>query len=302
MANKALLFWCAGSVLICGTAALATTSLWRAPAPSTGIAAPADGVVTSGNLTEPALAVAPAMPVAETFSPSDGFLSLAETSFFEPRAAGASSLFRGALPPEPATAPPADVAVAPAPDAIETPAAEAAPAFAEVVPQAIPTGPAIDVLPPPRPKFQLARLEAGGKATIGEIQPGQPAPGFETPAPVPQGQPGWNWNDAFRAPRQAAQPERVIHAGIASWYGPGFHGRKTASGERFDQNDMTAAHRTLPFGSRVKVVDEKTGRSIVVRINDRGPFSHGRVIDLSKQAAQALGMGGLARVKLVSAN
>ncbi|HMO30263.1 septal ring lytic transglycosylase RlpA family protein [Enterovirga sp.] len=94
----------------------------------------------------------------------------------------------------------------------------------------------------------------------------------------------------------------MINAGIASWYGPGFHGRKTASGERFDQNDLTAAHRTLPFGTRVRVVDEKTGRSVIVRINDRGPFAHGRVIDLSKGAAQALGVNGLTRVKVVAAN
>ncbi|WP_133774637.1 septal ring lytic transglycosylase RlpA family protein [Enterovirga rhinocerotis] len=95
-----------------------------------------------------------------------------------------------------------------------------------------------------------------------------------------------------------------MHAGVASWYGPRFHGRKTASGERFNQNDMTAAHRTLPFGTRVKVVDETTGRSVVVRINDRGPFAHGRVIDLSKAASEALGMGGrgVARVTLVAAN
>jgi len=76
----------------------------------------------------------------------------------------------------------------------------------------------------------------------------------------------------------------------ASWYGPGFHGRKTASGERFDQNAMTAAHKTLPFGTRVRVVDQRTGKSVRVRINDRGPFVKGRALDLSRGAAKAIGL------------
>lgn len=310
MAQKALLVWCAGSIAICGSAALATTSLWRAPANQTGISASNDGRVTPDRV-----AAVPAPPVAtEMPAPNDSFLSLAEVSFFDPRAAGASSLFRGALDPEPAPvqAPAREAAVAAtAPEAApEAPAAfvEVKPAEADAAGEAdaareVAPQQAVTVLPPPRPRFELARLEAR-RGIIGEVQPEQPAPGFPTPAPAPQTLPGWNWGEALRAPQtaQPSRPERVIHAGIASWYGPGFHGRKTASGERFDQNDMTAAHKTLPFGTRVKVVDEKTGRSIVVRINDRGPFKPGRVIDLSKQAAQALGMGGLASVKLVSAN
>lgn len=81
--------------------------------------------------------------------------------------------------------------------------------------------------------------------------------------------------------------------GKASWYGEQFHGKRTASGERFDLNELTAAHRNLPFGSRVCVRSAVTGKSVVVRINDRGPFAPGRVIDLSKAAAQELGMLGL---------
>jgi rare lipoprotein A len=81
-----------------------------------------------------------------------------------------------------------------------------------------------------------------------------------------------------------------IGSGKASWYGPGFHGRRTASGEVFASRAMTAAHRTLPFGTRVRVVHERTGRSVVVRINDRGPFHGGRVIDLAEGPAQALGI------------
>ena len=77
--------------------------------------------------------------------------------------------------------------------------------------------------------------------------------------------------------------------GGASWYGPGFHGKKTASGERFNENAMTAAHKTLPLGTIVKVTNQRTGKSIKVTINDRGPFAKGRIIDLSKAAAAKLG-------------
>ena len=85
-------------------------------------------------------------------------------------------------------------------------------------------------------------------------------------------------------------------AGMASWYGPGFHGRRTANGERFNTHALTAAHRTLPFGSRVRVTNKTNGRSIVVRINDRGPFVGGRVIDLSNASARAIGVAGVTQV------
>ncbi|MFQ5704485.1 MAG: septal ring lytic transglycosylase RlpA family protein [Gemmatimonadales bacterium] len=88
--------------------------------------------------------------------------------------------------------------------------------------------------------------------------------------------------------------------GIASWYGPGFHGKSTASGERYDQNAMTAAHKQLPFQTWVRVDNLDNGRSVAVRINDRGPFVAGRIIDLSRAAAQAIGMvaAGTARVSI----
>jgi rare lipoprotein A len=89
---------------------------------------------------------------------------------------------------------------------------------------------------------------------------------------------------------------RVLQSGKASWYGPGFHGKRTASGETFNTNELTAAHRTLPFGTKVKVVNKKTGRSVVVRINDRGPYAHGRVIDLSRASAKAIGIDGVGSV------
>ena len=77
--------------------------------------------------------------------------------------------------------------------------------------------------------------------------------------------------------------------GGASWYGPGFHGKKTASGKKFNENAMTAAHKSLPFGTVVKVTDQRTGKFVKVTINDRGPFHKGRIIDLSKAAAAKLG-------------
>ncbi len=94
----------------------------------------------------------------------------------------------------------------------------------------------------------------------------------------------------------AGTPGGVVQSGRASWYGPGFHGRRTASGETFNTNALTAAHRTLPFGTKVRVVNKKTGKSVIVRINDRGPYAHGRVIDLSKASAQAIGLSGVASV------
>src|SRR5215218_2832809 len=103
------------------------------------------------------------------------------------------------------------------------------------------------------------------------------------------------------APAQAepGSPQtEAFQSGKASWYGPGFHGRKTASGEAFNSGDLTAAHRTLPFGSRVRVVNKTTGRSVVVRINDRGPYAHGRIIDLSRASAQAIGLNGVTSVAL----
>ena len=89
-------------------------------------------------------------------------------------------------------------------------------------------------------------------------------------------------------------------SGQASWYGPRFHGRPTASGEIYDMYDLTAAHRDLPFGTTLRVTDLASGRSVIVRINDRGPFVGRRVLDLSYAAADRLGMidDGLARVQV----
>lgn len=91
----------------------------------------------------------------------------------------------------------------------------------------------------------------------------------------------------------AGEAAREFERGGASWYGPGFHGRRTASGERYDMNALTAAHRTLPFGTWVRVHSLVNGREVDVRITDRGPFIRSRVIDVSRGAAEALGMLGL---------
>jgi rare lipoprotein A (peptidoglycan hydrolase) len=88
------------------------------------------------------------------------------------------------------------------------------------------------------------------------------------------------------------------HSGVASLYSTRFQGRKTASGEPYDMDELTAAHRTLPLGSYVEVTNLDNSRTVVVKINDRGPFHGGRVLDLSTAAADEIGMGGTARVKI----
>jgi rare lipoprotein A len=100
-------------------------------------------------------------------------------------------------------------------------------------------------------------------------------------------------------PAPLASRSAEVRTGKASWYGKRFDGRKTASGERFDAGKLTAAHRTLPFGTWVRVTNLANDRTVVVRINDRGPWSKRRVLDLSEAAARKLGMirAGVARVK-----
>lgn len=115
------------------------------------------------------------------------------------------------------------------------------------------------------------------------------------------------YNGVALADEAAPKVHKAVHrrrgfrqVGWASWYGRKFHGRKTASGERFNMNAMTAAHRTLPFGTKVRVTNLANKRSVIVRINDRGPFARGRIIDLSRRAARVLGYArkGRARVRI----
>ncbi|MBD1856812.1 septal ring lytic transglycosylase RlpA family protein [Leptolyngbya sp. FACHB-402] len=98
------------------------------------------------------------------------------------------------------------------------------------------------------------------------------------------GQPSLALADA-QAQMYGLEPTQQFIDGMASWYGPYFHGRQTANGEIFDQNDLTAAHPTLPLGTFLKVTNQLNGKSIVVRVNDRGPYFDNRVLDLSKRAA-----------------
>ena len=158
------------------------------------------------------------------------------------------------------------------------------------------TAPAADnaTAPPPPPAAQSQTAPAADNAAA---PPPPPAA-----APVRK-----NWQTAAKKTEvQTAKADgktaktAFSQTGKASWYGPGFHGKKTANGERFDMNTLTAAHRTLPISSRVRVTNLANGKSVVVRINDRGPYHGNRVMDLSKAAAQELGFirTGTAQVKI----
>lgn len=106
------------------------------------------------------------------------------------------------------------------------------------------------------------------------------------------------------APKERETKSPAVITGVASWYGPGFSGKKTATGEIFDETKMTAAHKTLPLGTKAKVTNVKNGKSVEVEINDRGPYAEGRIIDLSQAAAAAIGIvdRGLATVRVESVN
>jgi len=103
-------------------------------------------------------------------------------------------------------------------------------------------------------------------------------------------------------PKEVPAKTPTVHVGDASWYGPGFRGKTTASGEVFDETKMTAAHKTLPLGTKAKVTNLKDGKSVQVEINDRGPYAEGRIIDLSSAAAKALGIvdRGVVKVRVES--
>ena len=109
------------------------------------------------------------------------------------------------------------------------------------------------------------------------VDPGAPSVSMTVPSPAP-------------LPARMTKATEDTTIGIASWYGADWQGRKTASGARFDMRKLTAAHRSLPLNSRVRVTNLENGRSVVVRIIDRGPYVHGRAIDLSRAAAHDLGM------------
>ncbi|MBC1259738.1 septal ring lytic transglycosylase RlpA family protein [Synechococcus sp. BSF8S] len=156
---------------------------------------------------------------------------------------------------------------------------------------------------------ESARTESDSRVAM--ARPADTAPAAE---PSKQGQPTEPVairQQESEAPAAEAQPEptapaptprrfKLAGTGEASWYGPGFFGNRTANGEVFRPGTMTAAHRTLPFGTKVKVTNLWNGRSAIVRINDRGPFHGNRIIDLAHGAAQRLGLvsSGIAQVRL----
>ncbi|WP_188708713.1 septal ring lytic transglycosylase RlpA family protein [Polaromonas eurypsychrophila] len=131
----------------------------------------------------------------------------------------------------------------------------------------------------PLPIATPAPVAASPEVASGLLDPDPPVP--ESPSVRP------------RPALLAGEPAREFERGAASWYGPGFHGRLTASGERYNMNAFTAAHRTLPFGTVVRVHSLVNGRDVDLRITDRGPFSRNRIIDVSRAAAAELGMLGL---------
>ena len=129
-----------------------------------------------------------------------------------------------------------------------------------------------------------------------------PSDGLDTAGSAPSDQSAEHSTLSAASPISPNAPDvsNFEQRGRASWYGRDFHGRRTASGERFDMNALTAAHRTLPLSSYVRVTNIKNKKSVIVRINDRGPFHTGRIIDLSRAAAKALGMqhSGTGRVEI----
>jgi rare lipoprotein A len=124
-------------------------------------------------------------------------------------------------------------------------------------------------------------LFVGGCSYLGEEPPIRPKRTMPNLAPLPS-------------------PSGAMQTGLASWYGPGFHGKRTANGEIYNQHDLTAAHPTLPLGTRVMVTNLNNNQAIEVRVNDRGPFVGGRAIDLSYAAAQSIGVyaPGVAPVRI----
>ena len=137
-----------------------------------------------------------------------------------------------------------------------------------------PVPPPASILRPPVPDTSTAALQA-------PYQPIAPVAGETSPQP----------DDQAQAPRLADEPQK--QRGLASWYGKRFNGRRTASGERFNAADFTAAHRTLPMPSYLRVRRVANGEEVVVRVNDRGPHHPGRVLDLSLAAAKKLGIVSL---------
>ena len=162
-----------------------------------------------------------------------------------------------------------------------------APAPAKAITAPLAPSPALQARPEP------ATVRAATRTPDTAAPPAKPAPLGEPVvliAPLEGGDAITDASADAAATATATRQGKPLAQGLASWYGPGFHGRRTANGERYDMHALTAAHKTLPFGTKVRVRSVKTGKEVVVRINDRGPYRHSRIIDLSLGAISALGL------------
>lgn len=146
--------------------------------------------------------------------------------------------------------------------------------------------------PESRPQGEAAPPVAAEPGPAAVAPPARPAPRQPALRMKPERGPAETTGPpALRAPEP--EPPVLLASGVASWYADSLHGRRTANGERYNREEYTAAHRSLPFGARLCVRSLVNGRTVIVRVNDRGPFTPGRIIDLSRAAAEDLGMMGL---------
>ena len=166
----------------------------------------------------------------------------------------------------------------------------------------LPAAPVAPVVPPLRSAPELPTAPSASPVDA----PRQPAPELP-PAPksTSASPPPAQRTVVPFEPQRVVRPARFVQTGVASWYGPGFHGKRTANGEIYDQYALTAAHKSLPLGTQVRVTNLENEQAIQVRINDRGPFVEGRIIDLSLAAAKGIGVyapgTALVRVEVLSA-
>lgn len=160
----------------------------------------------------------------------------------------------------------------------------------------------LPALPLPWPGTQDAAPAAAAAAAPPVARPAVPRPHPPDPVPrvaaIPQGPPNVPYEIRGERYEPEAEDVPLVETGIASWYGRPFHGRRTATGEVYDMHAMTAAHKTMPLPSYALVRNPRNKRQVVVRVNDRGPFKPGRIIDLSRAAARKLGIGGIAPVEV----
>ena len=174
---------------------------------------------------------------------------------------------------------------------LPAPQAAAAPTAPVLAP--LPAEPAVPVAAPPAPSARSRLTDFLSRRLHRPVEAPVAAPELPAPPEIPDAV----VDEKYQLTGEAA---RELERGHASWYGGKFHGRRTANGENYDKYALTAAHKTLPFGTIVRVRSLKLGHEVDVRINDRGPFAPGRVIDVSQAAAEALGLigAGVAEVSL----